>query len=205
MTDTPPPPPADLPASWQEEDDDAIRTEKKGRLRWVIIAIVAVLLAGAGIFAFVQALQPEDRAWPEAYGGRPAGLGGEKDTAIDVTPEAAPGVYIWESFDGWHLWVVNGDAMEGVSGSITSSDDIVEATSSSPGDGVVTADGKTITFELDGGAPVAGVDFDPGFANKLTIQLSSANGEVEATQVFTGSKSAPVDAVPVVIDKAVVD
>ncbi|MCU1372582.1 MAG: hypothetical protein JWO77_3776 [Ilumatobacteraceae bacterium] len=205
MSDTPPPTPPDLPASWQEDDDDAIRADKRGRLWWVLGGIVLVVLLAAGVFAFVQALQPEDRAWPEAYGGRPQGLGGEKDTAIDVTPKAPPGVYIWQSFDGWHLWLVNGDGFAGLTGTISSSDDVVEATSSSPGDGVVTAEGRTVSFDLSDGAPVAGVDFDPGFANKLTFNLESGGGEVEATQVFTGSDSAPVDAVPVVVDKAPVD
>lgn len=205
MSDTPTPPPADLPASWQEEDDDAVRKDRSGRLWWVIGGIVVVILLAGGVFAFVQALQPEDRAWPQAYNGRPEGLGGEKDTAIDVQPDVPPGIYIWESFDGWHLWVVNGDAVAGLSGTITSSDDFVSAVSSSPGDGAVSVDGKTIDFDLSDGAPVAGVDFDPGFSQKLTFKLDTAGGEATTEQVFTGSKSAPVAAVPVVVNKDVVD
>jgi len=49
------------------------------------------------------------------------------------------------------------------------------------------------------------VDFDPGFSKKLTITLETPDGEVQASQVFSGAGSKPVGAVPVVIDKAVVD
>jgi hypothetical protein len=205
MSDTPPPAPSDLPASWQEEDDDAARTDGRRRTWWVVGGIVVVILAAAGIFAFVQAMQPEDRAWPAAYGGRPDGLGGERESAADVTLSASPGVYIWESFDGWHLWVVNGDGLAGLTGTISSNSDLVEATSSAPDAGTVSVDKKTVTFDLSEGAAVAGVDFDPGFADRLTFRLETADGEVSASQVLTGSKSTPVDAVPVVVNKAPVD
>ncbi|HWJ97320.1 MAG TPA: hypothetical protein VNQ33_04115, partial [Acidimicrobiales bacterium] len=148
---------------------------------------------------------PEERAWPASVGGRPEGLGGEKETAGEVTPSADPGVYIWNSFDGWHLWVVGGEGIDGLTGTITSSDDVVGAVSSAPDAGTVSVEGKTITFDLAAGSAVAGVDFDPGFAKELTFTLKTAGGDVAPAQVFTGASREPVDAVPVVIDKAVVD
>jgi len=205
MSDTSSPSDAGLPSSWNEEDADAIRSDSKSRRWWIIGGVVVLLLAIAGGIALSGALEPEERAWPESIDGRPAGLGGEKEKAADVTPTADPGVYIWNSFDGWHLWVVNGDGIDGLTGTITSSEDVVTASSSAPDAGTVKADGGKITFDLAAGSTLAGVDFDPGFAKKLTFTFETADGEVKATQVFTGSDSEPVDAVPVTIDKAVVD
>lgn len=206
MSDTTPPPDSGLPSSWDEEDADAIRTDAKSRRWWWIGgAVVVVLVAIAAATFVVMGGDSVDRAWPDATGGRPAGLGGENEKAADVTPTVDPGVYIWQSFDGWHLWVVGGDGIDGLTGTIKSNDDIVSASSSAPDAGKVTVDGKEVTFDLDAGAPLAGVDFDPGFAKKLTFSLESADGPVAADQVFTGSASTPATAVPVVIDKAVVD
>jgi hypothetical protein len=196
---------AGLPSSWNEEDEDAIRSDAKSKKWWIIGALVVLLLVVIAGLVIVKASDPKDRAWPESVGGRPQGLGGEKETAADVTPTAAPGVYIWNSFDGWHLWLVNGDGIDGLKGTIKSNTDFVGATSSAPDAGTATLDGKTITFDLKGASPLAGVDFDPGFGKKLTFTLETAGGEVQAAQVFTGSQSTPVEAVPVIIDKPVVD
>jgi hypothetical protein len=204
MSDTTPPPASDLPASWQEEDDDAVRTDRSSRKWWIVGAVVVVLLVVAAAIALSQ-LDAEERAWPSAYDGRPAGLGGEKESANEVTPTAEPGVYIWNGFDGWHVWVVNGDGLDGLSGTITSSDDLVSAASSVPKGGTVTVEGEKVTFDLKGGGAVTGVDFDPGFSKELKFDLSSAGGDISADQVFTGSKSAPARSVPVVIEKKVVD
>lgn len=205
MSDTQPPSDAGLPSSWNEEDADAIRTEAKSKKWWIIGGIAVVLLAIVGVLAVVNLRDPEERAWPASVDGRPEGLGGEKETAAGVTPSADPGVYIWNSFDGWHLWVVNGAGLEGLSGTIKSSNDLVGAESSAPDAGTVSVDGKVINFDLDGDAAVAGVDFDPGFAKRLTFTFESGGGDVKAAQVFTGGASKAVDRVPVVIDKAPVD
>ena len=194
-----------LPGSWADDENEAVRQSGKHRRLWWILAVVVVVAIGAAVAAVLAngGVAPQ-RAWPASVGGRPEGLGGEKDTAADVTPTAPAGVYIWQSFDGWHLWAVNGDGLDGVKGTIESSDKIVQATSSAPDAGTVTVDGKTITFDLDGKAAVAGVDFDAGFSKKLTFDLEGPDGPIPATVVFTGSKAKPVDAVPVVIDKPVV-
>jgi len=205
MSDTQPPSDTGLPSSWNEEDADAIRSDAKSKKWWIIGGVVVVLIAVVASIAILNSGDSRERAWPKSVDGRPEGLGGEKETAADVTPSADPGVYIWNSFDGWHVWVVNGDGLDGLTGTIASNDDIVGAESSNPDAGTVSADGKTVTFDLAAGDALAGVDFDPGFAKKLTFTLETADGEVKATQVFTGSQSKAVDAVPVVIDKAVVD
>jgi hypothetical protein len=196
---------SDLPSSWKEEEDDALRADRSSRRWWVLGGIVLVVLVAAGIVAYVNRSDgPVDRAWPESYGGRPDGLGGDGDTAADVTVAADPGVYIWNGFDGWHIWVVDGDGLDGLKGTITSSDDIVSASSSAPDAGDATVDGKQVTFDLDGSTAVAGVDFDPGFSKELTFTIETDGGPVKADQVFTGSKPTSATSVPVVVEKAVV-
>jgi hypothetical protein len=205
MSDTTPPPASDLPSSWQAEDDDAIRADRSSRKWWIIGGIVLVVLLVPIGLALSKLGDDEPREWPSTYEGRPEGLGGEKESADEVTPTAEPGVYIWNGFDGWHVWVVNGDGLDGLSGTITSNDDIVSAESSVADGGKVTLEGEEVTFDLEGGGAVTGIDFDPGFSKELKIDLLSASGDVSASQVFTGSKSAPASSVPVVIEKELVD
>ncbi len=206
MTDTPAPPASDLPSSWDAEDGDALRTDKKSRRWWIIGAAAVVVLVVIGAFAVVAIDKKTERAWPAEISGRPAGLGAEKETAAKVTPSVAPGVYLWNGFDGWHLWVVNGDGLDGLSGTITSTEGPERATSSAPAAGNVTVDGKEITFDLDGSGKVAGVDFEPGFyAKKLTIELKTASGKVPANVVFLGSGRTSARSVPLVVDKKLVN
>lgn len=204
MSDTPPPSPAPLPSSWNDEGQEVERSDRKSRIWWIIGALAIIVVVVVGAFVVVRS-RDQERAWPAATSGRPAGLGGEKQTTAEVDATAPPGVYIWQSFDGWHLWIVNGEGLEGLSGTIKSSAKLVNASASAPEDGTVGITGKTVEFDLDGGNAVAGVDFDPGFSDKLTFTLESGGVEVKASQVFTGSESAAVDAVPVVIDKPVVE
>jgi len=206
MSTTPPPPASDLPASWQEEDDDAIRTERKSRRWWIIGGVVAVLLAVVAGIAIINARGDVERAWPTEVGGRPEGLGGEDETASEVTPTAAPGVYLWNSFDGWHLWVVNGEGIDGLTGTISSDEDLTSAESSAPDAGTVSADGKEVTLDLKGGEALAGVDFEPGFyAKELTFDLQTSGGDLPAKVFFLGSGRTPATSVPLVLDKDPVD
>jgi hypothetical protein len=203
MSTTEPPSSAPLPSSWNDEQAEVTRGARKSRLWWIVGAVVIVALV-VGAY-FVVSSRDQERAWPATTSGRPEGLGGEKQTTAEVKVTAPPGVYIWQSFDGWHLWVVNGDGLQGLSGTITSSDDLVSAEASGPQDGTVGINGKTLNFDLGGDNEVLGVDFDPGFSHKLTFTLETDAGKVKASQVFTGADSTPVDAVPVVIDKPVVN
>ena len=205
MTDTDPTRP-DVPSSWRADDDETVRVaEKRGRKAWIVVLVVVVAaVAGVAYAVASGTFDGKERAWPAQISLRPDGLGGERDTAADVKPTAAPGVYIWSSFDGWHVWVVNGGDVAGVKGTITSSDRIKRATSSAPKAGTVTHHGKTVAFDLDGSAKVAGVDFEPGFSHHLVITLDGPDGPVAVKVVHLGH-DAMAKAVPVVIDKPVVN
>ena len=196
--------PADLPSSWDAEDAQ-VSGAKRTRWPLVVGTVVLVLVAAAAINLIVNRGGEEERAWPKAVGGRPAGLGQEKDTADEVTaPTAKPGVYLWNSFDGWHLWVVNGGEVKGAKGTIESSVDMGKAVASSPESGTVEVNGKTATFDLSEATKVSGVDFEPGFYSKqITVTLEGPDGPIPAELVTLGTQGHP-DAVPVVIDKAIV-
>lgn len=186
-----------LPSSWAAEEP----TSASPKRRWPWIVGAVVLLGAVAVAAFVVLSREADKDWPETAGGRPAGLGEEGQAAADVDPTADPGIYVWNSFDGWHLWVVNGDAIDGVSGTITSTDEPSKAVLSTPDAGSVAIDGKAIAFELPGDVPVAGVDFEPGFyGEELTIELEGANGVIAAADVTVGADG-KAEAVPVVIEK----
>lgn len=206
MTDPETPTPEPMPSSWAADEQDTVRAAGKSRRTFVIAGIVVALILVAGVIALSQRSSgPEERAWPAAAGGRPAGLGKTGDTADQVTPTAKPGVYVWNDFDGWHLWVVNGDRVKGVRGTITSSDEISKADLSARGAGTVRTKGTTTTFDLKGEGPLAGIDFEPGFYSKrIEITLADGNGPLAPSLVTLGGSN-PVKALPLVIDKAVVE
>lgn len=142
------------------------------------------------------------KVWPPELGGRPAGLGKTKQPAPDVTVEADPGAYLWNDFDGWHLWVVNGAGVPAISGSISSNDDLDKAVLAIDGAGSVTPNGKTATFELPTDVPLAGIDFNPGFySDDIVVTLNGPDGApIDAALVKTGKKSTQAP-FPIVIRK----
>lgn len=205
MTDPHDPTNDPTPASWAAEQEAAGRSGGSRRALWVVLAVAAVVVIGGIIVVWSKAGSgPEERAWPDAVSGRPEGLGDNGQTAAEVTPNAKAGVYLWSGFDGWHLWVVRGDGVQGVKGTIESSVDVGRATLSAPGQGKVSVDGHTITFDLTSDSELVGIDFEPGFySKKLTVDLEEADGPVAPATVTLGPKTAATS-MPVVIDKAVV-
>lgn len=201
-----PPPAPDLPSSWSDEDREATRPKRR---IWLWVAIVVVLgLAGVLIAVVVRngnPLDPEERAWPRSVGGRPAGLGADNETADEVTPTAKPGVYVWNSFDGWHVWVVNGDGVAGVKGTIRSDDGIDRARISAKDQGSVSLGDDTATFTLSADAAVTGVDFEPEFFTKrLTVTITDLDGKALSPSLVTLGTDTRVTKLPIVIDKPVV-
>ena len=193
----------DLPSSWTEDEQPSRRSIPWWA--WVVLGALAVV-AVAFVAVTVLVEDEEERAWPAEVGGRPDGLGEEGQTAAEVAATAGPGVYIWNSFDGWHLWVVDGAGVGGVSGSIASDDGLDDAVLSAPGLGSVAVDDEAATFELPGDAALAGVDFAPNFFTKqLTIELVDPAGEPVPVDVVQLGPDTEAEAVPVVIDKPVVD
>lgn len=142
-------------------------------------------------------------AWPATIGGRPAALGKRGQKATEVDPaKAAPGAYLWNDYDGWHLWVVNGAGIGPVSGTLTSNDAVARAELAVPDAGTVSTKDKVVTFELPDSPKLTGIDFNPGFfARNLVFTLEGPDGPLPEKVVFVGSK--PTQApYPLVISKS---
>ncbi|MFN8018655.1 MAG: hypothetical protein U0P45_11085 [Acidimicrobiales bacterium] len=141
--------------------------------------------------------------WPPTIGGRPAALGkrGQKATQVDAS-KAKPGAYLWNDYDGWHLWVVNGTGIGAVKGTLTSNDAVARAELAVPDAGTVSTKDKVVTFDLPASPQLTGIDFNPGFfAKNLVFTLEGPDGPLPEQVVFVGSK--PTQApFPLVISKS---
>lgn len=143
--------------------------------------------------------QPSGPAWPPEINGRPDAFGELEGSPTDAPGGADPGVYIWNDFDGWHLWVVNGDDVQGVSGSITGNDAIASAEVVPEGSGTATPTDTQIEFDLPAEPEIVGINFNPGFyANSLVVSIDGSAGPLPAEFVHLGQNLAPAEN-PVVI------
>lgn len=135
---------------------------------------------------------PAKEAWPAAVGGRPAALGerGQLAPQVTVAPGTAPGIYIWNDFDGWHMWSVGGAELPEVSGTMQSSDAISQADLAVPGVGTVEKNDKVATFTIPAGVPLGGIDFNPGFFGKsMTFTLNGPDGPIDPALVHLGANA----------------
>lgn len=203
-TNEPTPPP--LPSSWQADEQQAVETAEKGSRRfWIItVVLVLVLFVVSVLVVSNQGDGVKERAWPATIDNRPGGLG-EGDTTEGAVPTASPGVYVWSDLGGWHLWIVNGEGVDGLTGSITSTDPIVSAEMSTASDGTVSIDDKELNLELKGEAPVEGITFDPGFSHHLDFNLETASGPVPDELIFLGADAENPSEAPLSLDKPVVN
>ena len=195
MTTTPP----DLPESWEVEDAEVKRPRSKVLL---VVGIVVVALLAVGAVSLLFRKDDPKKAWAASTGGPPTSLGG---STTQATADAKPGYYLWSDFDGWHLWVVNGDGVKGAKGTIENNDTFATAVLATKGAGTVTKDAKSVTFDLPSDPRVVGIDFNPGFySNDLKVSLTDADGPVDPKLVTIG-RSATVDQMPFELQQVPVD
>ncbi|MBX3285620.1 MAG: hypothetical protein KF703_09780 [Actinobacteria bacterium] len=188
---------SETPDSWSVEDAAVARRGPRWGLIVGGVVLVALLVAG-GVIGFQIAMEKTKKAWPASAGGPPAGFGG---APAEVAADVAPGVYFWNDFGGWHLWIVNGDGVSGMKGTITSGDEFASGEVATAGEGTATTEGKTLTFDLPAEPRVVGVDFNPGFyAEKLTVALEAGGGPVDP-KLLTVGRERTVSALPFVLDK----
>ncbi len=187
-----------LPSSW---NDDSVGGGKSKKW-WIIGGVVVALIVTGGVVAVIANRKNVDRAYQASSAGRAPGLGQTGTKAPDVNVTAKPGVYFWQDFDGLHVWVVNGGAINGVKGTVTADDDIGSANLAVPGAGTAKADGKKITFDFPASPKLLGVDFNPGFYTKeLSLDVSGADGKPIDLKLIHKGATAKVIKLPVVIKK----
>ncbi len=205
-------------------DDDAIAISREKAIRIAQVGLVVLALLVVGVVLLTKGDDKDTASkdktstskdadtkkstakpvWPKNVGGRPPALGKRGQAAADVTlgKDAKPGIYLWNDFDGWHLWVVNGEGVPAVKGTMTSNDTVAKAESAVPDAGTVVLVDKVATFELPTDQPIVGINFNPGFfANNLVFTLEGPDGAIDETLVHVGAKAeqAPF---PLVIAKA---
>ncbi|MEZ5183086.1 MAG: hypothetical protein R2702_14635 [Acidimicrobiales bacterium] len=215
MSDAPPSPAAPSSADGTHDDRRAVRLTQ---IALVVVALVVVGLVlvtrgssddgspSGSSAADERPAGDEDakRTWPSETGGRPPGLGERGQGAAEVTlaGDVEPGVYLWSDFDGWHLWVVGGPAIPALQGTMSSNDAIARADLAVAGVGNVAVADKVATFDLPTGAPIVGIDFNPGFfADQLAFTLEGPEGAIDPTLVRLGSKAGPAP-FPLVLSKS---
>ncbi len=105
--------------------------------------------------------------WPPAVAGRPKAFGGLGDPPPSSGAGLEDGLYLWNDFDGWHLWQVGGGSEDGAT--ITADDTYAKAAGTG-GSVDVTNDANLLTFSRGSASePVVGVDFSPGFYAKTMV------------------------------------
>ena len=210
---------------WDDEGGAGIPREKAVRIAQIalvalaVIVVIAVLVSKGGDkkddaasggtgsdgkTTQTTAAKPKKAQWPTEVSGRPAQLGKTNQPAPEVNPKAAPGVYLWSDFDGWHLWTVGGEGVPAINGTLTSGDVVDKAVLAVPGKGTLTKDGKVVTFTLPAGEGISGVDFNPGFfAKTIAFTLTDEDGQpVDAKLIKMGPHLKPAP-VPLVMQKTV--
>jgi hypothetical protein len=182
----------DLPESWGTDESGS---SSNRWLKWVGGAVVLALLVVGGVIAAQKISKKTEKAWPAVLGGPPGGFVSTGAKANDPAPGAVPGGYLWNDFQGWHLWIVHGGGVAKVQGTLTSDKDFAKAELAVGGVGSLRSEGNKVTFSLPASGKVAAIDFGPGFyAKKIGLQLDAD------IPVFEGGTKKRVK-LPVVIEK----
>lgn len=122
--------------------------------------------------------------------------------AGQVAATAEPGVYLWSDFDGWHLWVVNGEGIGPITGSIQANDDVADGNLAIADAGTIEVDERSFAFELPAEPGLVGIDFNPGFfTDELTIELEGPDGPIDPGLVSFGRSGESPDEVPFQLEK----
>lgn len=188
---------ASLPDSWK--DDSGGR--QRSRLWWVIGGVVLLALVVGVVIVLIQKSRDANLAWPTSSAGRAPGLAQTGVPAPQVDATAPPGVYVWQDFDGVHVWVVNGGAIAGTKGTISSDKKIDRANLAIPGKGTARLDDKTITFDLPAEPKLVGVDLNPDFyAKEIKVDIRGPKGPIDPKLVTIGPKGKVTD-VPFAVKK----
>ncbi len=144
--------------------------------------------------------QASGPGWPTEVNGRPKAFGELGGTPEEAPGGAEPGVYLWNDFDGWHLWVVNGGDVSGVQGKIASNDAIAGAEVVPAGAGTADPVDVVIEYDLSSEPEIAGIDFNPGFyANSLVVTVDGPDGPLPANLVHLGQNLAPAENPAVIV------
>jgi hypothetical protein len=116
--------------------------------------------------------------WPSVTAGRPREFGKLDDAPPADSGKLQDGFYLWQDFDGWHLWVVGGTPEDRVT--ITSDAEIAKAVPTG-GDVAIERTPNALTFSRGGATGrVVGVDFNPGYYARTIIATTEGGLRLHA-------------------------
>jgi hypothetical protein len=149
------------------------------------------------------------KVWTNNLGGAPPIFRDPAGKPTDIPKagaDAKPGVYFWETYDGWHVRVVKGDGIGEVRGFVTGKNVPKPTTIDS-----VTGADRSIASVQDGnvafdipaeGTAVVGVNFTlGGYTNQSVLTLNGPNGPIDTSKIYLGSGSAKAMANPQSFEK----
>ena len=199
--------------------EKAIRMAQIGLVVFAIVVVALVLFSRSGDDEADEAKpdakgqeagtedgKPAEPIWPPTnVRGRPPALGKVNQEAADVQVGAGakPGVYVWNDYDGWHLWVVPGEGVGAIKGTIQGDGGFTKANPAIAGVGTATVgatNDKVLTFDLPPTPGLVGVDFNGYTKRSYVFTISNADGTpFDPKKLFVGSKAATAPA-PFVIN-----
>jgi hypothetical protein len=152
----------------KKKDDAASKPGAKAVTTTTATTVAVTTPNGKTVPQVTLAAQPR---WPSEIQGRPVAFGGTKaDPAAAKTTGLEDGFYLWEGFDGWHVWEIGGGADDRIT--ITADSEIAKADGIG---GTVAVDkaGNHFTFSRGSAAgKVVGVEFNPGYyANTIVVSV----------------------------------
>jgi hypothetical protein len=105
--------------------------------------------------------------WPSVIQGRPKQFGSLNDPPPASAGDLGDGFYLWQDFDGWHLWMVGGGGADRVS--VVADDSFAKADPVGGNPDVAKATNGFTLARGGAGATVVGVDFNPGYYAKTLV------------------------------------
>jgi hypothetical protein len=133
---------------------------------------------------------------------------GDGAPTIEMVPgeKAKPGVYYFESYDGWHVRIVRGDGVNDVHGLITGQAgkkggaSLINVTGADPS--VAKVNGSDFEFNVPAGDGNVSIDFNLNPNTRLSqVTFNSANGPIDVTKIYLGgTEKSPLEN-PITITK----
>lgn len=140
---------------------------------------------------------PPPPSWPVEVVGQPSKV------TKGPSATAAPGIYVWNDFSGWHLRRVSGPQVSAIRGTVTSTDKMRAGSLIGVTGGTLKVSDKSLIFDLPaGGDHVSGFDFYEGFYGAtLIFDIRDAQRPLPTSLIHTGPSALTVISNPVAINK----
>ena len=199
---------------WDEEWDDEPRRGRDMTLVYAVVAaaiviVLAVVLtrpsgdesAAAESAKTVTTAEGTDAPPDKAWQGDVGDAVGESGADAQARATAAPGVYIWTDFGGFHIRSNGTEAVEVT----VAGEQLRQKVTDNGDDGDEDANQAftdQLVVALPAGDGAEGVGIDAGFSEMLTITVTRNGAPIPASEIFLGGADGVAEANPVILTKA---